>query len=342
MAKISVIIPVYNTAEYLDKCMEGVLAQTFSDIEIMLVDDGSTDGISPAMCDTYAKRDPRVNVIHKKNGGLQSAWIAGTKESKANYVTFIDSDDWVDTDMCEKMYEQTDSAYFDSEVIAANYIVEKAGERRKEAQGLVPGVYIGSALDEIRRNLLGNEIRPITMSRCMKLISKKLILDNIKYCNSDIVMSEDVNIMLPCLCDCKRLVIMKDSYFYHYRTLWDSMSHDYNPELLKNLELTDKTFRNILWDKQVLNADAQMNREFVVMLFVVLKNVLRSGRTDTTALARGIFKRPDIKDKIDNTTVRINSRANKLLYFTIKHPKSIMISLTKALINYYAKKTNQL
>ena len=84
MAKISVIIPVYNTAEYLEKCIESVLAQTFRDFEVMLVDDGSTDGVSPAMCDTYGKRDTRVRVMHKQNGGLQSAWIAGLVESRAD------------------------------------------------------------------------------------------------------------------------------------------------------------------------------------------------------------------------------------------------------------------
>ena len=67
MAKISVIIPVYNTAEYLEKCMESVLAQTFRDFEVMLVDDGSTDGVSPAMCDTYGKRDTRVSAEGSKD-----------------------------------------------------------------------------------------------------------------------------------------------------------------------------------------------------------------------------------------------------------------------------------
>lgn len=342
MAKISVIIPVYNTAEYLEKCIESVLAQTFRDFEVMLVDDGSTDGVSPAMCDTYGKRDTRVRVMHKQNGGLQSAWIAGLVESRADYIAFLDSDDWIDADMLEKMYAETDSSFAEKEVISANYIVEKAGERRKEAQGLAPGVYSGSSLDEIKRNLLGNEVRPITMSRCMKLISRKLLLDNIKYCDPTIIMGEDVNIMLPVFCDCKRLVIMKDSYFYHYRLVWDSMSHDYNPGLLKNLELTDKTFRNILWDKNILNADAQMDREFVVMLLVVIRNVLRADRKDTVSLVKEIFLRPDIRKKIENTRIGVGQRANKLLYFTMKHPSALNVSVSKALINYYDKKTNQL
>ena len=104
MAKVSVIIPVYNTAEYMDQCIDSVLAQTMTDIEIMLVDDGSTDGISGKKCDEYAGRDSRVRVIHKENGGLQSAWIAGTAEATSDYVSYVDSDDWIDADMMEETF----------------------------------------------------------------------------------------------------------------------------------------------------------------------------------------------------------------------------------------------
>ena len=95
MAKISFIIPVYNTAKYLDDCMTSVMGQTYEDIEIILIDDGSTDGISPQMCDDYASFDKRIRVIHKDNGGLMSAWIAGAKAATSDYLTFVDSDDLV-------------------------------------------------------------------------------------------------------------------------------------------------------------------------------------------------------------------------------------------------------
>ena len=197
MAKISIIIPVYNTAEYMNQCIESVLAQTMTDIEIMLVDDGSTDGISGKKCDEFAAKDSRIKVIHKENGGLQSAWIAGTVEATSDYVSFVDSDDWIDADMMEGLYALTSAAleeakqvsegstsdvvyqnpFIDSEIVAGNYIVEKTGERRKETQSLEPGVYTGAELDKIRRRLLGEEVRPVTMSRCMKLISRKLVLE---------------------------------------------------------------------------------------------------------------------------------------------------------------------
>ena len=338
--KISVIIPVYNTAKYMDECLESVLTQTFKEFEVILVDDGSTDGVSPAKCDEYAAKDDRVIAVHKPNGGLISAWTEGVKRACADYLCFLDSDDWVDTDMLEKLYALTDPSFSDSEIISGNYIVEKNNERRKETQGLTPGVYTGDSLDKIKENILGNEVRPITMTRCMKLTSRKLLLDNIKYCDTSIVMAEDVNIMLPTICDAKRLVIAKDSYFYHYRLVGDSMAHGYNKKLLSNLELNDKTFRAILRDKKISTSETQIDREFVIMLFVVMKSELRYKAPNVTSRVRSIFLRDDIRKKIMSTHVDISSKANKLLYFCMKHPVFPVVWATRFILLSYDKKTN--
>lgn len=95
--KLSVIIPIYNVAPMLDRCMESVLNQTFTDCEFILIDDGSTDG-SAAMCDDYMSKDSRVRVIHKENGGLSEARNDGLSLAKGDYVTFVDSDDFLDKD----------------------------------------------------------------------------------------------------------------------------------------------------------------------------------------------------------------------------------------------------
>ena len=105
MPKVSIVIPVYNMQTYLDRCMKSVLGQTLEDIEIVLVDDGSSDD-SPKMCDAYAKEDDRVKVIHKENGGLTSAWKRGSLEATGDYIGYVDSDDYIDHDMYEKMYER--------------------------------------------------------------------------------------------------------------------------------------------------------------------------------------------------------------------------------------------
>ncbi len=102
--KISIIMPVYNVEEFLSKAIESVLNQTFKDIELFVIDDGSKDN-SGKICDEYAKKDKRVTAIHKENGGAPTARNAALKKAKGEYLYFIDSDDWIEKDYLEKMYE---------------------------------------------------------------------------------------------------------------------------------------------------------------------------------------------------------------------------------------------
>ena len=101
---ISVIVPVYNVRSYLEKCFESVAGQNYRNLEIILVDDGSTDG-SGALCEELARRDSRVRVIHKKNGGLGSARNAGIDAARGEILSFIDSDDWIEPGMYDTLTE---------------------------------------------------------------------------------------------------------------------------------------------------------------------------------------------------------------------------------------------
>ena len=96
MCRISIVIPVFNVENYIGDCLKSVINQTFTDIEIICVDDGSTDN-SGNICDAYAKMDARIIVIHKKNGGLVSARKAGVKIARGEYIGYVDGDDWIDT-----------------------------------------------------------------------------------------------------------------------------------------------------------------------------------------------------------------------------------------------------
>ena len=105
---VSVIIPVYNVQEYLARCVDSVLSQTYTNLEIILVDDGSLD-MSGDMCDDYAHKDSRVRVVHKSNGGLSDARNAGLDIASGNYVAFIDADDYVHHQFVEKLYDTLQS-----------------------------------------------------------------------------------------------------------------------------------------------------------------------------------------------------------------------------------------
>lgn len=102
---ISIIIPIYNTGIYLKRCLESVINQNLKEIEIILIDDGSTD-ISGEICDQYARRDKRIKVIHKKNEGVSIARNEGIREAQGEYIAFIDSDDWIEPNMYESMYNK--------------------------------------------------------------------------------------------------------------------------------------------------------------------------------------------------------------------------------------------
>lgn len=102
---ISVIVPIYKVQDYLDECIESIINQTYSNIEVILVDDGSPDRC-PQMCDEWAKRDSRIRVVHKKNGGLSSARNAGLDVAKGEYISFVDSDDFICKDALENLYNR--------------------------------------------------------------------------------------------------------------------------------------------------------------------------------------------------------------------------------------------
>lgn len=102
--KISVIVPVYNVENYLDKCIESIVNQTYKNLQIILVDDGSTD-TSPKKCDEWAKKDERIKIVHKKNGGLSSARNAGIDISQGEFLTFVDSDDWIENNFIEELHK---------------------------------------------------------------------------------------------------------------------------------------------------------------------------------------------------------------------------------------------
>ena len=104
MKLISVIVPVYNTEKYIEKCVMSILNQTYKNLEIILIDDGSTDN-SPQICDSLAKKDNRITVIHQPNGGVSSARNIGLDNTHGDYITFVDSDDYIEPNMIEFLSE---------------------------------------------------------------------------------------------------------------------------------------------------------------------------------------------------------------------------------------------
>ena len=341
---ISVIVPVYNTSEYLSRCVSSLVGQTYTDIEILLIDDGSTDQ-SGALCDEWAQKDNRIRVIHKENGGLISSWKRGVVESKGEVLNFIDSDYWVDTNMFEEMmaYHQNGCS---GEIISSDYIIErmeKDGSLSQEYvyQPITPGVYDRTSIEEnVIPHLLGNEHRFVTISRCMKLISRELILNNMDYSEESLKMGEDLSIILASLYDTQRLVIMDHKAYYHYLLLTDSMAHKYDSKMYDDLlhlrnvcqkEIEDK-FKN---NPSALKAQLRnLDKEFVHFLLLCVKN---EARGNAAGYRGNILRLHSLQEElIKNCPISVSDTSNKLLYWTLNKPTWFRLSMLRlAMIIYY-------
>lgn len=221
--KVSVIVPVYKAEKFLMKCVDSILAQTFRDFEVLLVDDGSPDG-SGAICDEYARKDPRVRVIHKENGGVSSARNKGIDEARGEWITFVDADDWLSLETFECL-----STYFkDYDVIRFSMVsVFPAYSKTKELnEGVTREEYIKLLVE--RRTILG-------------VWGGLYRLDKIREAGlrfrEDIINGEDWLFQFQAVCRCERLrVVNKGLYYYNLDSEYSCTA---NPSLRKSLSGID-------------------------------------------------------------------------------------------------------
>ncbi|MBR0463706.1 MAG: glycosyltransferase [Clostridia bacterium] len=236
MAKYCFVIPVYNVKDYLDECVSSILNQTYSDYEIILVDDGSTDGSSD-LCDTYADKYPMVRVIHQKNQGLSAARNAGLSVSAGEYIIFLDSDDfWCDIDglarIDEKCKEVPDVVYF------ASYNMED------ETKKMVPDRYeypeSFNELDRVEalKEMVGNDL--FNMSACKKAYRREFLTkNNLLFKVGQKCEDIDFNMRVAnCLPICK----FSPQHLYVYRHRSGSITHTIDDRHLQNYYDIVKTF----------------------------------------------------------------------------------------------------
>lgn len=203
--KLSVIVPVYNVEKYLGKCVKSIIDQTFEDFELILVDDGSTDG-SGDLCNELAKADKHIQVIHKANGGLSSARNSGLSRASGEYVSFIDSDDFIDVDMYAIMIEALERTKKD--IAACGRVIDLWGEREK-IEFALDGELEYSREEAIEEILL---LRNLDVSACDK-VYRRCLFDKIKYPEGKI--SEDAAIIFELL-GYTNGVVHVGKPFYHY------------------------------------------------------------------------------------------------------------------------------
>ncbi len=334
--KISVIVPVYNKKEYLDECIGSILGQTYQNIELLLVDDASTDG-SGEICDRYAQRDARVHVIHRTNGGPTAACVTGMECAQGDYYMFVDSDDYVDRFMLEKMTGQL--AGKPGEIVCCDHIVEKRKRTLLVTALIKPGIYEGEKLErEVKERLIGNEQRLLPMSRCMKLCERSVFEGNDKYYDMSIRMGDDFHLIYPALLNSRRIVVMEQAAFYHYRYVEDSIVHGYDAGMFKSVESWRRAMENIVRDKEVRDGEERLRREYCYMLMLVMKNELRNPDRNYIRAIQGIFCQQEIREYIMSTPLSVRERSNQLMYLGMQYPEKTLLRLLRMLMRWHDRK----
>lgn len=221
--KISVIVPVYNTEKYLHRCIDSILAQTFTDFELLLVDDGSTDR-SGAICDEYAQKDNRVRVFHKENGGVSSARNMGLDNARGEYVMFLDSDDYMFPEMCYILVDTIKKEK--SDMVICGTCETGGGFWR-------PQEYKTYSFQELKNNfvfLLHTELLSPSWNKIFRRCQIK------HYFREDISFGEDLIFNLDYLKNCNRVSFIKTSPMFHEIGNENSLVVSFSCNRLKDIE----------------------------------------------------------------------------------------------------------
>ncbi len=202
--KISVIIPVYNVEQYINKCIKSILDQTFSDFEILLIDDGSDD-LSGKICDEYILVDKRIKTFHKKNEGVSSARNLGLKNAIGEWITFIDPDDWIEKDCFKTILAQAEKK--DLDCIQFSY-------KRIDSKGTV----FETNTNQTAVSNLDEYIKTNAFTICAwgSLFKKKIAIENNIQFIKGLKLAEDQIFMLTIIASCKRLQRIPDMFYCYY------------------------------------------------------------------------------------------------------------------------------
>ena len=233
MPLVSIIVPIYNAEKYLEKCLDSIRNQTLKDIEIICVNDGSTDA-SLSILESYAKRDSRIKIISKENAGLVAARKTGVAEAKGKYIGYVDSDDWIEPDMYASLFELAEINQAD--MVTSGYFLE-GNYTTVHLDTVEEGVYTGELIEYLRENAIyctGKKEVGIRASLCCKLFRTELLRDVQAKIPNEITLSEDKLCLVTFLLECSSVVVEKKAY-YHYRINTTSMTHEANTEYLLHM-----------------------------------------------------------------------------------------------------------
>ena len=337
---ISIIVPIYKVENFIRQCIDSIVAQTYKDLEIILVDDGSPDNC-PKICDEYAKADKRVRVIHQPNGGLINARKSGLKAASGDYVCFVDGDDWIEPDMYEHIAESIESNTPDC--IITQFYYSYTDKEIKSSYALNKPYY--------NRNAIENEVFPSMLftepyysfgiyPNCWTKVFKKVILEkHLMDVNERIRLGEDIAFTFPCLMECQSISFI-DKALYHYRINSESMTKKYDPKLCDIFYLPYET---LMIKSEYLNVDLSDQLPYYLLYLVnfLIRNETLVSHYNSQEQTVKVIERVINNNDIQNTLARVDPSIipshTKILLKAINRKNKFTIRIYMKLLRKFMK-----
>lgn len=331
--RLSVVIPVYNVEKYLDECVESAIENLNKQDEIILVDDGSMDA-SGLKCDVWAGKDERITAYHKPNGGLMSAWKYGVIRANGKYIGFIDSDDWVDTDMYSTMIEIAEKNKAD--IVCSGLIKEYSdGSNEKEVLHLKAAVYRSA---DIRSMIFPSMIhdkriytRGFSPNRVTKLFTKELLLAVLNACDDRVSIGEDLLTCFACFNQANCICVMNDYFPYHYRINNTSMIMQYKDSKYEKIDLLREAMlevnRHYDYDFGI-----QIHNDYISLILGQLDQEMLFSlkpKKEIYASMKRIYSSPVFRELLEKGDRSQLSTKNKVYIVLMARMKSLLLFIRK-------------
>ena len=343
MQKISVVVPVYHVAPYLDKCVTSILSQTYPNIELILVDDGGDDEC-PAICDRYAAQDDRVLCIHKENGGQSFARKDGVASATGEYFLFVDADDWLEPETVEKSLRAAQQ--YDADVVCFGY--KRIYENNVFDTPVFPDggcqIWEADRIPELRRRiigLVGQELANVEAADRMAPMWGKLYRRNVVAAGNfvserEVGSSEDALFNLYALSRCQRFVYI-DEFLYCYRkTNEQATTRRYRRDLVEKWERLFAYFRQYISENGNDSAcEAALKNRIALSALGIGLNELGNpdGFWAMAKNLRAVLRRPDRREAYAELEMRYFPFKWKVFFLLCKYRQTELLVLMLHIIS---------
>lgn len=340
--KISIIMPVYGVEEFVEKAIRSIQAQTLTEWELFAVDDGTKDK-SGVICDEYAKKDSRIKVIHKENGGAPSARNAAIPKAKGKYIYFMDSDDWAEKTMLWDMYRLAEEN--NAQYVVTGFFIDTCHSKGKiTTQQLSQPSEVFKSQQEFRENAWRLFDSNLLYTLWNKLFLTSYIHDNGILCPD--TFWDDFPFNLSVIKDVERVVVSSERYYHFMRARAESETARYRPEMYAKREEEHGWMKELYkeWDIDDENSREFIARRYIERFIGCVENITNPGCT-----LKGKEKRAQIKKMLSNPNVKeslkfakAKSSYMKIMLIPYKLNSTLLVYLESLTITFVKRRFTRL